>query len=105
MDKKLKEALLKTKNAFSQTIPILIGILLLISLVNTLITEEDYKKIFGENELINSVVGAGMGSIATGNPITSYIIGGELENQGVSLVAINFFHLGMGDGWFSSATC
>ena len=31
------------------------------------------------------------GSILAGNPMTSYILGGELFNQGVSLVAVTAF--------------
>jgi hypothetical protein len=32
-----------------------------------------------------------VGSISGGNPITSYIIGGELRQQGVSMLAITAF--------------
>ena len=32
--------------------------------------------------------GAGLGSIITGNPVNSYVIGGELLKRGVSLFAV-----------------
>ena len=36
-------------------------------------------------------MGSMIGSISTGNPITSYIIGGELLKEGVSLFAVTAF--------------
>ena len=40
---------------------------------------------------VDSLIGAGIGSILAGNPVTSYIIGGELLTQGVSLAAVTAF--------------
>ena len=39
----------------------------------------------------DTVIGSAIGSIAAGNPIMSYIIGGELMKEGVSLFAITAF--------------
>lgn len=88
-----KVAINKTSRAFGNIIPIIISILLLISIVNTTIPKESYKKLFGNNEILNSIIGASIGSIAAGNPITSYIIGGELKKEGISMIAITSFIL------------
>ena len=83
----------KTRNSFSQMLPILIGVLLLISLVNAAIPPATYAGLFTGNVLIDPLLGAMFGSIAAGNPITSYIIGGELIAVHVSLTAVTAFIL------------
>lgn len=90
---KFKESARKTLNSFKQSVPILIGVLLMLSLVNTAVPKEFYSKVFTGNKLVDPFIGALFGSIAAGNPITSYVIGGELKNQGVSMVAILAFIL------------
>lgn len=83
----------KTLNSFTQMLPIIIGVLLLISLVNATIPAEAYAGLFTGNVLIDPVLGAAFGSIASGNPITSYIIGGELIAAHISLTAVTAFIL------------
>jgi uncharacterized membrane protein YraQ (UPF0718 family) len=93
MNKSFKESLVKTGRSFKVSIPMLLGVLLLISLITTVIPKEFYSKIFTGNYIIDSVIGAIFGSIAAGNPMTSYIIGGELLKEGVSLIAVTAFIL------------
>jgi uncharacterized membrane protein YraQ (UPF0718 family) len=69
------------------------GVLMLLALANTLIPKQAYRLIFTGNELMDPLMGAAIGSISGGNPITSYIIGGELRQQGVSMLAITAFML------------
>lgn len=87
------QSIIKTKNNLWQSIPILIGILLLIGLLNNLISKNFYAKIFSQNVLADSFLGAIFGSIAAGNPITSYVVGGELLKEGISLIAVTAFLL------------
>jgi len=87
----IQQASQKTFNSFKQFLPILIGMLLLVSLLIKAVPQNFYLKFFTGNLITDSLVGALIGSIATGNPITSYIIGGELLNQSVSLVAVTAF--------------
>ncbi len=72
-------------------LPILLAILLLISLYVTIIPKSFYAKVFTKNPIIDSIIGAVLGSISTGNPATSYIIGGELLNAGIALFAVVAF--------------
>jgi len=90
---KFKKALEQTYNNFKRAIPILFGVLILISIVTISIPGEYYKKIFSGNLFFDSIIGTAIGSIAAGNPITSYVIGGELLAEGVSLVAVTAFIL------------
>lgn len=89
----LKKAFQKTLNSFQQFLPIIIGILLLVSLIIVAVPKEFYINIFTNNKIIDSLIGAVLGSIAVGNPIISYVIGGELLKQGISFIAITAFML------------
>ena len=89
--KNLKYAVIKTARVLGKTSPLIFGTILLISLAVTLIPKSFYFKIFTKNILLDSFIGSSIGSISAGNPVTSYIIGGELLAQGVSLVAVTAF--------------
>ena len=93
MDLNLRKALRKTANNFKKTIPILLGVLLLVALITKAIPREFYSQIFIENPILDPLIGSIFGSIAAGNPLTSYVIGGELLDSGVSLIAVTAFIL------------
>jgi uncharacterized membrane protein YraQ (UPF0718 family) len=88
---KLKEAATKAAKGIYKSLPVLIGVILLISLSNSLIPKSFYKVLFGNIPILDSFVGAVTGSILAGNPLTSYIIGGELLKQGIGLIAVTAF--------------
>ncbi|MBW3006415.1 permease, partial [Candidatus Woesearchaeota archaeon] len=87
----LKEAVFKSAKALWQALPILAGVLLLVSLANTLIPKQAYAYLFFKNSLLDSFIGSAVGSVLAGSPITSYIIGGELLAQGISMTAVTAF--------------
>ena len=89
----MKNAFVKTLNSFKQTFPVIIGVLLLLSIVIAVIPKTFYSAVFSGNKLADPLLGAVLGSISGGNPITSYVLGGELLNQGVSLIAVTAFIL------------
>jgi len=91
MNEKIRKSLEKTGNAFKQSMPVLLLVLLLVSLAGTAIPKSFYSLLFTGNIFIDSMIGAFFGSIAAGNPLTSYIIGGELVRQGISLIAVTSF--------------
>ena len=90
---KFKKIFKKTLYSFLQTFPILIGVLLLVSYFLIIIPSSFYVKLFTGNKFTDSLYGALIGSVSGGNPITSYIIAGELTAQGVSLLAVISFIL------------
>ena len=53
--------------------------------------QEIISAIFTGQWLLDTLIGSFIGSISAGNPVTSYIIGGELLNEGVSLFAVTSF--------------
>ena len=91
MDKKLKVAILKSAKSMYSSLPVLLGVILLVGLISSIIPRSSYHIVFSKNIFFDSVIGSGLGSILAGNPITSYVLGGELLKQGVSLVAVTSF--------------
>lgn len=82
------------KGAFSmmtETLPIVIGMVFLIGLLLSWVPEGFYARMFLGNAWIDAFTGAVFGSVSAGNPVNSYIIGGELAEDGVSMVAIIAF--------------
>jgi len=91
MNENLKNSVLKSSRSLGNSIPVLAGVVLLVGLANTLVPKSIYTKIFSKNFLLDSVIGSGLGSILAGNPITSYVLGGEFLKEGISLVAVTSF--------------
>lgn len=83
----------KSLKSLYNTLPILLGVILLIGLFTTVIPAKSYVGFFSKNSLLDAVMGSILGGFLTGNPITSYIIGGEFLDQGVGLVAVTSFIL------------
>jgi hypothetical protein len=78
----------KAVSTFINLLPIILGMVLLTSLVVTLLPEQISAGLFGNGALFDILTGAGIGSIATGHPLASYLLGGELLGSGVSLIAV-----------------
>ena len=76
---------------FVNLLPILIGVVLLIGLFNAFVSEAWLTSIFSGNVALDTLWGACFGSIFAGNPINSYVIGGELLKYDVSLFAVTAF--------------
>jgi uncharacterized membrane protein YraQ (UPF0718 family) len=72
-------------------LPILIGVVLLVGLLRAAIPASTIQAVFGGNTLRDTVTGSFLGSILAGNPINSYVIGGQLLADGVSLYAVGAF--------------
>jgi uncharacterized membrane protein YraQ (UPF0718 family) len=88
---KFGRAVQASVKAFKNMFPVLLGTILLVSLVIALVPMSWYASLFRWNEYVNSVIGSLLGSVSAGNPIVSYIIGGELLDQGVSITAVTAF--------------
>ena len=87
----LREAVFKAGKGLWNAFPFILGTILLVSLIITLIPKSFYVSIFRDNLITDSFIGSLVGSISAGNPITSYIMGGELLEQGISLIAVTAF--------------
>ena len=90
-DNSMKKSAIKAAKGLWMAFPMIIGTVLLISLISALVPKSFYVSIFSQNSFLNSVIGSIVGSVSAGNPITSYIFGGEMLSQGVGLVAVTAF--------------
>lgn len=85
---RLTNSFYKTIYSFFNVLPIIIGMLLATSLVITVFPEQISAGVFGNGDILDTLLGASIGSIAVGHPLASYLLGGELLHGGVSLVAV-----------------
>ena len=81
-------ALRSSGRQFSALLPLLVGVVLLIGLLRAFISEDVVASILTGNTVVDTLIGALFGSIVAGNPINSYVLGGELLKYGVSLFAV-----------------
>jgi len=88
----MKKAIKKTIQNIKMALPIILGVLMFVSLVNPIL-QNYYTKIFTGNYFLDPIIGAILGSISFGMPIISYVTGGELLNNWVSLLAVTAFIL------------
>jgi len=84
-------AIRSTTRQFVALLPVMIGVVLLTGLFDAFVSKELLSSIFSGNTVLDTLWGACFGSIFAGNPINSYIIGGELLKYGVSLFAVTAF--------------
>lgn len=82
------DALERSGNQFAAMLPILLSVVLLMGLLNALVPGELLASLFSGSAIFDTLWGACLGSILAGNPVNSYVIGGELLKQGVSLFAV-----------------
>lgn len=87
----MKKSIVKATESLARVLPLILGTILLISLLTTVIPESFYTKFFNKNIIFDSFVGSIIGSISAGTPIISYILGGEMLKQGISLIAVTAF--------------
>ena len=89
--KKFKQSVIKAAKGLWEAFPMILGTILLISLISVLVPKSFYVSVFSKNQFLDSLIGSGIGSISAGNPITSYIFGGEMLKQGIGLIAVTAF--------------
>ena len=89
--KDIVSALFKAFKSFGTSLPIMIGVILVLGLFRTFVSKQMLSAVFTGEFLRDTVIGALIGSISAGNPVNSYIIGGELVKENVSLIAITSF--------------
>ena len=92
-EKTIWRSFLKTANSLNNIIPILLGTILLVSLSDALVPRSFYVKLFGSNHFASLFIGDVLGSVSAGNPIVSYVLGGEMLKQGIGLMAVTAFIL------------
>ncbi len=87
----LLSSLSHTVRAFWRLFPVLLGVLLLAGLVVQLVPYLIDVGLFGRGALVDALTAAGIASVASGQPVASYVLAGELRGAGIGLVAATAF--------------
>ncbi|MEN8130336.1 MAG: hypothetical protein ABFS45_09115 [Pseudomonadota bacterium] len=85
---RLLRAARQAGSSFFTMFPVMLGTLLLSSLMIPFIPRLFEVGLFGRHPLTDALTGAGIGSLAVGQPMVSYLLGGELLSNGVGLVGV-----------------
>jgi len=83
----------KSALSFFSIMPMLIGVIGLVGLFQALVTPQMLATLFQGIPFVDTLIGTVTGGISAGHPILSYVLGGELLKQGVSLYAVTAFVL------------
>lgn len=92
-NKSIKESFFKALKSFISMFPMLFSIVLLLGIFNTYVSEETILSLFTSNSFFDTLIGTSLGAVLTGNPMISYILGGEFLHGGISLFAVTSFIL------------
>ncbi len=65
----LRDSFWKTLRTFINVLPIIVGMLLLTSLVVTAFPQQISSGLFGNGDILDTLLGASIGSIAAGHPL------------------------------------
>lgn len=84
----IKNAFFKTRKSFAAILPVIAGMILLTGLILQFIPIQKLASLMGKNTTLDAISGALVGSVSAGQPLVSYVLGGELLAGGVSLVAV-----------------
>jgi len=87
----LVTAFRKALRGLTGSLPIILTVVLLISLLKTYLPAKSIMRFFGHSELADTAIGTLFGSILAGNSINSYIIGEQLLKDGAPLSAVAAF--------------
>ncbi len=92
-DSKIKQAFTKAVKSLYSIAPMLLATIGVVGLFQTFVSPETLHALFSGTIWRDTFVGTLVGGVSVGQPVISYIIGGELLDEGVSLYAITAFIL------------
>ncbi|NPA73107.1 MAG: permease [Epsilonproteobacteria bacterium] len=74
-------------------LPMIVAVMLLVGIFQVFVTKDMLASVFTSNPISDTIIGTLSGAVAVGQAIISYIIGGELLKEGISLYAVTAFML------------
>ncbi|MGD8588116.1 MAG: hypothetical protein PVG22_04720 [Chromatiales bacterium] len=84
----LLQAARKSAAGFLQMLPVMLGTLLLTSLIVPFVPRLFDAGLLGLNPFMDVLTGATAGSLAAGQPVVSYLMGGELGKLGMHPIGV-----------------
>ena len=86
-------AIKKSFKNFLSLSPMILGIIGLVGIFKAFITPQMLSSLFVKNAFYDTFIGLLAGAVAVGQAIISYILGGELLKDGVSMYGVSAFIL------------
>lgn len=83
----------KSLKGFILNLPMLISVILLAGLFEVFITPQMLSSLFSGHAFYDTLIGTITGGVSVGQPFVSYLIGGELLDNGMSFYAVTAFIL------------
>jgi hypothetical protein len=83
----------KTLRQMTGMFPVLAGVILLVGLFQTFVPKTLLTSLFTGQPMLDALVGAVSGSVLTGNPVNSYVVGKGLLDVSVGLAGVSAFIL------------
>ncbi len=83
----------ESATGFIGMLPMIFGVVGLVGLFQTLISAKLLSSFFTGNVFYDTLIGTVAGGVAAGQAMVSYIIGGELMKEGISMYAVSAFIL------------
>lgn len=90
---RFKEVFLGTFKSLYTIAPMLLAVIGLVGLFQSVVTPEMLHSLFSGEILQDTFIATLIGGVSVGQPFLSYIIGGELLKEGISLYAVSAFIL------------
>ncbi|RKZ97524.1 MAG: permease [Gammaproteobacteria bacterium] len=87
------QTFLKSVKSFALNLPMLIAVILLSGLFEVFITPQMLSSLFTGQAFYDSLIGTVSGGVSVGQPFISYLIAGELLDNGMSYYAVSAFVL------------
>ena len=84
----ISASLRKTGKMLLRIFPNILAVVLLSGLIMEFVPMKQLSELLGGGFFTDGLIGAAIGSVSIGNPLVSYVLGGELLDQGVSLMAV-----------------
>lgn len=84
-------SLFNAARGIGRSLPIILTVILLMALIKTYLPPKIIVGFLGGSGPVDTLAGAGFGSILAGNSINSYIIGRQLLDNGAHLAAVTAF--------------
>jgi len=86
-------AMIHASKTLYAILPMLFAVIGLVGLFQTFVTPEMLHSLFKGSALYDTLIATITGGVSVGQPFVSYIIGGELIKEGISLYAVTAFIL------------
>lgn len=88
-----KKSLNSALKSFLSISPMIIAVIMFVGILKTFVTKDMFILLFTKNAFVDTLIGTLIGAVSVGQPIVSYIIGGELLDMNVSMYAVTAFIL------------